>query len=219
MSEKFLTEGFSENSGSQPLRVGLTGGIGSGKSTVARMFADLGVCVIDADDGARAVVRPGSDVLGKLAQRFGKDILHDDGSLNRRRLRSLIFDDPLARGELEAQLHPAIWSWMIRSSARAQNENPDKYQILVIPLLVETGLQIHVDRVLVVDCPDKVQEQRLMDRDAETAGSAQSMIAAQATREQRLEIADDILDSSQPIKDMQIAVGALHDKYRQISKT
>lgn len=219
MGEASLTKGFSENSDDRPLRVGLTGGIGSGKSTVARMFSDLGACVIDADDGARAVVKPGSGILHKLAQRFGKNILNDDGSLDRRRLRELVFDDPLARGELEAQLHPAIWSWMMRSSAQAQTKNPDKYQILVIPLLVETGLQMHVDRVLVVDCPAKLQEQRLMDRDSETADSAQSMLAAQATREQRLEIADDVLDSSQPIKNMQIAVSALHDRYRQISKT
>ncbi len=217
MNEAFSGEGLSKDSGSRLLRVGLTGGIASGKSTVARMFANLGACVIDADDGARAVVEPGGEIVRKLAQRFGKDILHPDGSLDRQRLRELVFDDPLARGELEAQLHPAIWSWMMSSSARAQEENPDKYQILVIPLLVETGLQIHVDRVLVVDCPVEVQEQRLMNRDAETADSVQRMIAAQATREQRLEIADDVLDSSQPIEDMQIAVNALHDEYCRLS--
>ena len=145
------------------MRVGLTGGIASGKTTVAKMFAARGVTVIDTDEIAREVVAPGAPALAQVAATFGREILNPDGTLDRRRMRELVFRDPLHRERLEAILHPAILEEMERRSARARGP----YHILVVPLLIESDLVLRVDRVLVVDVSEETSfhsrgnEQRL----------------------------------------------------------
>lgn len=179
-----------ENAGTDlPLRIGLTGGIASGKSTVAELFARRGVPVLDTDLLAREVVRPGSEGLRRVVAEFGRDVLESDGSLDRRRMRERVFADDAARVRLEAILHPLILAALAEASAAAGGP----YQIHVIPLLVETGRRLEVDRVLVVDCDEEVQLARLLARDAEDETSARRIIAAQARREQRLDMADDVV--------------------------
>jgi dephospho-CoA kinase len=176
---------------SRPFRVALTGGIASGKSTVANLFAAHGVPVIDTDLIAREVVEPGQPALAAVAQAFGSGVLDSDGRLDRRRLREIIFNDATARARLEAILHPAIRAEMERQSVAAALAG--SYQMLVIPLLAEGGRRDHVDRVLVVDTPETVQVERLMTRDAVTREQAEASLRAQAQRATRLGIADDVL--------------------------
>src|SRR5277367_1936716 len=137
-------------------RVGLTGGIASGKSTATKFFADLGVPIIDTDQVARDVVEPGQPPLERLVERFGNTILTEDGHLDRPALRNIVFSDPKARADLEALTHPAIGTALEARSALAGGP----YQILVIPLLVEKNLKAHFDRVLVVDCDEALQIRR-----------------------------------------------------------
>ncbi|MCP4128204.1 MAG: dephospho-CoA kinase, partial [Gammaproteobacteria bacterium] len=177
------------------LTIGLTGGIGSGKSTVSDIFQSLGVPVIDSDLIAREVVQPGEPGLKGIIQHFGTGILQPDGSLDRQRLRNLVFDDETARKHLEQILHPLIRQ---RSQQRMATLNTP-YAILAIPLLVETGLADSVDRVLVVDCPESVQIERICSRDGINPDQAQAILAAQCSRKQRLEAADDIIDNDQSI--------------------
>jgi len=191
------------------LRVGLTGGIASGKSTVARLFARLGVPIIDTDVLAREIVEPGKPALAQLLAAFGPGILAADGSLDRRLLRERVFRDPDERQRLESILHPAIRAEMERRSAGIDAP----YHILVIPLLVEGGGQDRVDRVLVVDCPAELQLARLEDRDALDRNLARRMLAAQATRTQRLAVADDVIVNSGSIVDLEREVARLHSQY------
>ncbi len=153
-----------------PFRVALTGGIASGKTTVARLFAARGVPLIDTDVIAREVVEPGQPALDAVVAAFGPEVLGPDGRLDRRRLRDIVFADAAARGRLESILHPAIRAEMERQSRAAAVVGP--YQVLVIPLLAEGGRRDHVDRVLVVDAPEIVQLERLMARDAVTREQA-----------------------------------------------
>ena len=199
----------------RPLRVALTGGIASGKSTVANLFAARGVPVIDTDLIAREVVEPGQPALAAVAAAFGNDLLGPDGRLDRRRLREIIFGDAAARARLEAILHPAIRAEMERQSAAAARAGP--YQILVIPLLAEGGRRDHVDRVLVVDAPEAVQVERLMARDSVTREQAQVSLRAQAQRETRLGIADDVVTNTGRIEDLRAQVAALHERYVQLA--
>ncbi|MBV8495348.1 MAG: dephospho-CoA kinase, partial [Gammaproteobacteria bacterium] len=155
-------------------RVGLTGGIASGKSTVAGLFATLGVPILDSDQIAREVVEPGEPSLERLVERFGSGILTSDGHLDRPALRHIVFSDPKARADLEALTHPAIGAAMEARSAAAGGP----YQILVIPLLVEKSLAGHVDRVLVVDCDEALQVARLRGRDGSSAEEARAILAA-----------------------------------------
>jgi len=192
------------------MRVGLTGGIASGKSTVARRFAQLGVPVIDADEVARAVVVPGEPALAAVVRRFGTGILQGDGSLDRRALRSLVFAHPDARRDLEAILHPPIRAMMERLARSAAGP----YVILSIPLLVEGGdARSRVDRILVVDTGEDLQLARLQARDGSTAGEARAMLAAQAGRAARLTAADDIIDNSADLETLNARVDALHQRY------
>jgi dephospho-CoA kinase len=195
-----------------PLRIGLTGGIASGKSTVARLFEALGVPVIDTDQLAREVVEPGEPALAAVVEGFGPGVLAADGRLDRRALRARVFADPVARERLEAILHPAIRAALAGRSADAGGP----YQVWVIPLLVEGGQVDRVDRVLVVDCPAEVQLARLIGRDGETPDSARAILAAQATRGQRLAVADDVIvnDGSEAALPPQVA--ALDAKYREL---
>ena len=195
-------------------RVGLTGGIASGKSTVARLFAALGVPVIDTDAIAREVVAPGTPGLDAVARAFGRDVLLPDGGLDRRRLRDLVFADPGRREQLEAILHPRILERMEALSATSGGP----YQVLVIPLLFESGLDDRVDRILVVDCSEEVQRERLMVRDGETASGADRILAAQLDRQARRNRADDVLANAGNLEDLSGRVRALHAAYLDITK-
>jgi dephospho-CoA kinase len=191
------------------LRIGLTGGIASGKSVVAAAFARRGVPVVDADQLAREVVEPGTPALAAVVQEFGSDILGPDRHLDRPRLRAMIFADAARRRRLEAILHPAIRAAM---EARIVAISAP-YAIVAIPLLAESGLRNSVDRVLLVDCPPELQIERLAARDGETPAGARAILAAQATRGERLAVADDVLENTGTLADLERAVGALHERY------
>jgi dephospho-CoA kinase len=197
----------------RPFRVALTGGIASGKSTVADLFAALGVPVIDTDVIAREVVEPGRPALAQVVEAFGRDVLDAEGRLDRKRLREHIFSDPDARRRLEAILHPAIRAEMKRQSLAAGGP----YQVLVIPLLAEGGRRDHVDRVLLVDVPEELQIQRVMWRDGVSHEQAQASLNAQATRAQRLAMADDVLRNTGRVDDLRERVAELHAKYTQLA--
>jgi dephospho-CoA kinase len=196
-----------------PFRVALTGGIASGKTTVADLFAALGVPVIDTDLIARQVVEPGQPALAEVVAVFGPDVLGADGRLDRRRLRDIIFADPTARRRLEAILHPAIRAQMERESRAAAGA----YQLLVIPLLTEGGRRDHVDRVLLVDVPEELQIQRLMWRDRVSHEQAQASLNAQATRAERLAVADDIVRNTGRPDDLRARVAELHARYLELA--
>jgi dephospho-CoA kinase len=183
------------------LRVGLTGGIASGKSLVATMLGEFGAALVDADEVARQVVEPGEPALAAIVEAFGSAVLTSAGELDRRRLRTEIFADDASRRRLEALLHPAIRERMLREMAAAAARIGDQpgYIVAVVPLLVETGFEAHVDRVLLVDCPQKLQLERLTRRDEMSAAAAQAMIAAQASAAERRAAADDIIDNSHSI--------------------
>ncbi|MGH8141134.1 MAG: dephospho-CoA kinase [Steroidobacteraceae bacterium] len=203
------------------LRVGLTGGIASGKSEVARYFAALGVAVIDADQVAREVVAPGTALLAQLLERFGPEVQRrygaplqgSDGGLDRALLRRLIFEDPAQRRALEALVHPAVRT---RTEALAL-QAPGVYQIHVMPLLVETHAQARFGRVLVVDCPEALQLERLRARDSLDLAQAQAMLAAQASRADRLAAADDIIVNDADPAALTPKVAALDQKYRSLA--
>jgi dephospho-CoA kinase len=198
----------------RPFRVGLTGGIASGKTTVARLFEALGVPVIDTDVLAREVVKPGSPVLQQIVARFGADVLAADGTLNRPALRALVFSDPAARADLERLTHPAIRELLEARSAAAGGD----YQIHVIPLLAETQGQNRVDRVLVVDCDPQLQIRRLQARDGSTLEQAHKILAAQASREARLALADDVIVNDGDIARLRDQVETLHFRYRELAQ-
>lgn len=172
-----------------PLRIGLTGGIASGKSTVADMFAELGVPIIDTDVIAREVVAPGEPALSEIAERFGEHVIDAGGNLDRSAMRKLIFADEASRIDLESILHPRIGAETRRQADAAGGD----YQLIVVPLLTGSPLRAFVDRVLVVDCDEDTQLQRLLERDAETVAQAQRILAAQSSRKERLAIADDVI--------------------------
>lgn len=191
------------------LVVGLTGGIGSGKTTVSRRFAALGVPVIDADLIARELVTPGSAILDQIVRRFGSGVLSDSGELDRSRLRELVFSNQPARRDLEAMLHPAVRQEIERRTARLRAP----YCILVIPLLVETGQLNMVHRVLVVDVPEAAQIGRTSARDRVSHQSVRSILAAQARRAQRLAAADDVIDNSGTREALETQIRRLHETY------
>ena len=195
-------------------RVGLTGGIASGKSTAAKFFDALGVPILDSDQVARDVVEPGQPPLERLVERFGPSILTPDGHLDRPALREIVFSDPKARADLEALTHPAIGAAMEARSATAGGP----YQILVIPLLVEKNLSAHVDRVLVVDCEEQAQIRRLRARDGSTLEQAQAILNAQASRAARLKAADDVIHNDTDMNAVRNQVTALHARYLDLSQ-
>jgi dephospho-CoA kinase len=197
----------------RPLRIGLTGGIASGKSTVADAFAALGVPVIDTDVIAREVVQPGQPALQEIRSEFGAAVLSDDGTLDRAGMRQRVFSDAAARQRLEAILHPRIQKETLRQAAEASGD----YLIMVVPLLTESALQEHVDRILVVDCDQDTQIQRLLARDAGSEDQARRMIAAQASRDERLAIADDIIHNDADVDALLAQVSAIHDTYTALA--
>ncbi len=197
----------------QPMRVALTGGITCGKSLVADAFAGHGAPVIDTDVIAHEITQPGSTALSRIVAEFGVEMLDAASALDRSKLRARVFEDPAARRSLEALLHPAIVAEMNRRAAAVQAP----YVVLVIPLLVETGIEDEVDRVLVVDCPEDQQLRRLRARDGETETSARRILAAQATRKDRLAVADDVIDNSGTREATRNAVAALHLRYLELA--
>jgi len=192
----------------------MTGGIASGKSIVADMFAELGVPVIDTDIIARKVVEPGRPALDEIRKRFGEDIIDAAGNLDRRALRGLVFADPEARLELENILHPRIGDETRRQADIAGGA----YQLIVVPLLVGSRLLEFVDRVLVVDCDEETQIKRLLARDAETTEQARRILAAQSSRAERLEIADDVIANSGSLDATREQVMVLHETYSRLAE-
>ena len=196
------------------LRIGLTGGIASGKSTVTQRFAELGVPVIDADVASRNVVEPGEPGLEQVVRRFGGGVLDATGHLDRRALRAVIFSDPASRQALDAILHPLIQADMERLAASAKGP----YLVMAIPLLVESGrARDRVDRVLVVDVDEAVQLQRVQARDGCGEQQALAILASQASREARLAAADDVLWNAGSVADLRQAVDRLHEQYLRLA--
>jgi dephospho-CoA kinase len=199
----------------RPLRIGLTGGIASGKSTVTQRFSELGVPVIDADIASRAVVEPGTAGLQQIVQRFGSNILGPGGELNRAALRAQIFGDPNLRKELEAILHPLIRSYMEHQA----KDVVFPYLIMAIPLLIESGSpRDRVDRILVIDVDDSTRMRRLQERDGSSLDQARAILASQASRESRLAAADDVLVNDGTVTDLRQAVDRQHVRYLSLAK-
>lgn len=196
------------------LKIGLTGGIASGKSTVASTFADIGVPVVDADAISRQLTAPGEAGLLSLQKALGNAILDPEGRLDRNRLRQRIFADPALRRQVESILHPLVLKELARQLAAASGP----YVIAVVPLLAESPqARALVDRVLVTDCSDQLQLARLMSRDRETESSARAILAAQADRTRRLAAGDDILVNEDGLTQLQDAVHRLHAFYLELA--
>ncbi|UAY95706.1 dephospho-CoA kinase [Dickeya dadantii] len=189
--------------------VALTGGIGSGKSTVAQGFAALGATIVDADVLARQVVAPGQPALAAIVEYFGREILQPDGTLNRNALRERIFSNPEDKRWLNALLHPLIQQETRRQLAAVTTP----YALWVVPLLVENRLQGQAQRILVVDVPLETQLQRTMARDGVSRAQAQNILASQASREQRLACADDIIDNNSNPSVLAPRIATLHQHY------
>ena len=189
--------------------IGLTGGIGSGKSAVADQFRALGIRVVDADQAARAVVEPGTPALAAIAAHFGPGVIQADGGLDRAALRQLVFDNADARRWLEQLLHPQIGTWLTAQL----NAAPGPYAILESPLLFESSQHRMIGRALLVDVPEDVQVTRAAARDGNSAEQIRAIMAAQMSRADRLERADDYIDNSGPPEALAAQVAALHQTY------
>jgi dephospho-CoA kinase len=191
------------------LRVGLTGGIGSGKSEVARRLAEHGAVLIDADVAARKVVEPGSTGLAQVAAAFGDRVLRPDGSLNRERLGEIVFGDPDMRAKLNAIIHPLVREWMEAAERAAVRAAAPPGPVVVhdVPLLAESRGKAGFDAVVVVDVPPDLQLERLVGQRGMPAEQARARMAAQASREQRLAVADIVIDNSGSPDDLDRRVG------------
>ena len=194
------------------IHIGLTGGIASGKSRVAALFEQLNVPVIDADLAARSAVEPGSLGLSKIIQQFGTAILNEDGTLNRKQLRQQIFEAPEKRLQLEQILHPLIAEIMLKQAAQIKAP----YLIFMIPLLTQKQGRYPIDQILVVDLPEPLQIERLMQRDQITQAEAEAILDAQLSREARLQLADDLILNIDA-KQLPAAVKKLHQEYLQLA--
>lgn len=192
----------------RPLRIALTGGIGSGKSTVARLFADHGVAVIDADEIAHRLMAPGGSAVPAILGKFGTE-LSADGGIDRRRLGQIVFNEPQRRRELEALLHPMIRAEMERAAGQATTP----YCLLVIPLLAETGQRDIADRVLVVDADPETQLARVRDRDRRDDEQIRAILSAQASRTQRMAVADDVVSNRGDLEALRAQIDQLHRRY------
>jgi len=197
------------------LTIGLTGGIGCGKSTAAMLFEECQAPVIDADIIAHTIVEPGQPTLDMLVDSFGSDILHADGSLDRDALRLRVFANQAERQQLEAIMHPVI-----RKTMQDQAQSLDApYCILVIPLLLETGQQDSCNRILVIDCSEETQQRRVLQRPGLTLAQFKSILKVQCTRAQRLAAADDIINNDvDDIHKLKQQILALHQQYIKMSK-
>ncbi|AMO55721.1 dephospho-CoA kinase [Endozoicomonas montiporae] len=196
------------------LVIGVTGGIGSGKTSVTDYFASLGIVVVDADQAARVVVEPGQPALEAIAQRYDGILHPEDGSLNRRKLREIIFANDDEKVWLEQLLHPLIREQII--SELKASESP--YTILVSPLMIETDQHLLTNRILVVDAPEDIQIARTINRDSMTEAQTRSIIAKQATREERKSRADDLVDNSQSLEQLYQQLDKLHQLYLHLAE-
>lgn len=197
------------------LCVGLTGGIASGKSTVTRLFEERGVATIDADQVARDVVAPGSPGLEGVIAAFGESMRLPDGGLNRVAMREVVFNAPAERKRLEGILHP-----LIRERLRAWRDSFDTpYGLLVVPILVEGGFHTLCERIVVVDVPEEVQIARLRERDGSSEELARKILAAQATREERLDFANDIIRNDGEPQHLEPQVDALHQQLMDLAQS
>jgi dephospho-CoA kinase len=194
-------------------RVVLTGGIASGKTAVAKEFMALGVPVIDTDQISREVVEPGSKTLDQIVTAFGAIALDSQGHYDRRRIRELVFADPQERKKLNAIIHPAIRAELARQSQIVIGP----YQIHAIPLFVEGGAQGGYDRVLVVDCSEQLQLQRVIQRDKVDVAQARQILVAQASREQRLAVASDVIVNDGSLDKLRIHTAQLHQRYLELA--
>ncbi|MEM7078420.1 MAG: dephospho-CoA kinase [Pseudomonadota bacterium] len=195
--------------------VGLTGGIGSGKSAAAEHFTDLGIVVVDADDSGRVVVEPGQPALAQIRDHFGTDILLDDGQLDRAALRARVFGDEAERQWLQTLLHPLIAHHM-QASLRAA---PSPYAILANAVLFETGQEAWCHRVLVIDVDEQVQLERTMARDANSKDQVESIMRRQMSRADRLVRADDVVSNNTTLADLQQEIDQRHQEYLQLCQT
>lgn len=196
------------------LIIGLTGGIGSGKSTAAEIFAELGVPVIDTDIIAHELTRPGQPAVEEIAARLGRDVLSVNGDLDRDRLRRLVFQDPQKRLQLEQILHPRILDEVDR---RIHQLNAP-YCIVVIPLLFEKNLQARVDRTLVIDCPESLQRERVLQRPEMDPTQVDAILRSQLTREARRERADDIVTNTTDLDTLRQQIMGLHARYSALDR-
>lgn len=197
--------------------IGLTGGIASGKSTVANLFAQHNVPIIDSDHIVHHLMQPGSDNVKKISEKFGTAYLVSSGELNRKKLRSHIFEDPSAKQWLENLLHPQIHHAIMQQLKKIKAP----YVIIVIPLLIETQTTLSypmLDRILVVDCSPTLQKQRLLARDHIATSLIDRMLAQQASRQQRLAIADDVIDNQTDMAQLKTRVAALHTYYLTLAQ-
>ena len=195
--------------------IGLTGGIGSGKSAVAEEFARLGICVVDADAIAHALTAPGGTAMPLLQQAFGTEVVRADGALDREVMRARVFSDPVARERLNTLLHPLIAEEALRELAAARSP----YVVLMVPLLFESGRFAGLcQRVLVVDCPEQVQIERVRQRSGLAAEQVVAIMAAQLSRADRLARADDVIDNSGARDSLPAQVAGLHRSYLQLSR-
>lgn len=196
------------------LRVGLTGGIGSGKSTIARLFADKGIPVIDADVITRQLVEPGEAALKEISELLGKEFISEDGHLDRARLREVIFENEATRKRLEAILHPRV----AKAIADEVSSVTSTYCIIVIPLLFEADQQHLVDRVLVIDAPEELQINRVLARDHVDAEKVRQIMASQLDRNSRLTRADDVIVNEGDESELKEQVSLLHEHYLQMAR-
>lgn len=194
--------------------IGLTGGIGSGKSTVARAFEALGAAWVDADDVAREIVLPEEPALLAIKHRFGDQVIQQDGTLNRAALREIIFKDPEQRQWLESVTHPRIRDRLLQHLEKLKTQGAP-YVLLVSPLLFESGQNALVNRAVVVDVPQALQLSRTQQRDGVSESQVRAILAAQLSREQRLAKADDVIDNSGDHASMMEQVARLDERYRR----
>jgi dephospho-CoA kinase len=197
----------------QRLIIGITGGIGSGKSAATGFFSAQGIDVIDADVVSREVVMPGSKALAEIAAHFGRQILLPDGNLNRKAMRARIFSDPNAKHWLESLLHPIIRKEIERQLQRSSSP----YVILSSPLLLETDQHRMTDRVLVIDTSEQQQIHRTSARDDTSASAVQAIMASQLSRAQRLQRADDIIINDKDLAHLENEVNKLHEYYCELT--
>ncbi len=194
------------------LKIGLTGGIGSGKSAACKIFSELGVPVIDADDIAHSLVEPGMPAFKEITKIFGNEVIASDGSLDRKIIRDKVFANEIDRKRLESILHPVVYEEI---AVRVKNIN-SKYCIISIPLLLETDASKTVDRILVIDVPRELQLERAANRDKTNKSDIKAIIDSQISRKDRLSAADDIVDNKGNINDLRKRICDLHEFYSNI---
>ncbi|NBC22817.1 MAG: dephospho-CoA kinase [Gammaproteobacteria bacterium] len=197
-----------------PFVVGLTGGIGSGKTAVSDRFQSLGIHVVDGDQASRAVLSPGQPALAAVVEHFGDELIQADGTLDRAALRRRVFADEGERRWLEKLTHPLMAAWLAAQIEAAASP----YCLLVNPLLVESGQAARCHRVLVVDAPESAQLERTMARDGESESQVRAIMAAQADRQRRLAAADDVIVNDRDLEHLDAAVARLHEQYLELAR-